>query len=167
MSDAKRQDIQDRIAVGEARNSTRNSTETQVQVPREYEDFEDESDVVVFIKEHPFVTLAGALAVGVLVAGMFPSTRRAARRGGDKASAWSAAGTSAVVAAFQSLQDVIADAGRASGETLEDWSDSVADQTRKARREASYLAERSRDEVGAAARDTGESISRSFRRLWR
>lgn len=175
MSEDKRQEIKDRIAAGEARNSERvgngagqtvgldGVSHAEVGHPRD----ESEGGVLGFVKEHPLTTIAGGIAMGMLIAGMFPSARNAARRTGAKASALSVAGSHALLGALQQVFDTAELAGRTGSERLEDMGDVLGDSARGARRGARYWSDRSGDDARIAARDTGKTIGRSFARLWR
>jgi ElaB/YqjD/DUF883 family membrane-anchored ribosome-binding protein len=167
MNDPKRQEIKDRIAA-QARagtttsgRATRGNASASKAAPTE-----DENDLVAFAREHPLLTVAGGLAVGVLVAGLFPSARSAARKGGARAGALGAAGTQVAVGLFGQLLDSADDARRAGGEKLTVLGDTLGDTARSARRETRYLAERSSDNTRIAARDTTRALARSLHRLF-
>ncbi len=175
MSEEKRQEIKERIAAGEARNFERTGNSTGVTVGADgvsradlATDYDDRDEGFIgFIKEHPLTTIAGGLAVGILIAGLFPSARSAARDTGAKASALGVAGTHALLGAFQQVLDGAERAGQAGSEGLEDIGDTLGDRARSAKREARYWSGRSTDDARIAARDTGKKIGRSFDRLWR
>lgn len=159
MNDPKRQEIKDRIAASQARNQAREQTlmeragETAI---------EAKDGFTAFAREHPIATIAGGVALGVLVAGMFPSARRAARDGGTRAAAASMAGAEALMAALHYALESFGEASRAGAERLDDLGDSIGEAARSARREASYLTSRSANSARIAARDTGKSITRSM-----
>ena len=145
MNDPKRQEIKDRIAASQARNEGRTPSSATG-------NGSEDSGIIGFIKEHPITTIAGALAVGVLVAGMFPSARHAAKKGGARASALGVLGTQAALSAFQHLLDSTEDARHSGAAKLDDLGDVIGDAARNLRREA---------------RDTGKTAARSLNDWWR
>ena len=159
MNDPKRQEIKDRIAASQARNDAR---EQSVMERAGESAIEAKDSFTAFAKEHPLATVAGGLALGVLIAGMFPSARHAARKSGTRAAALSAVGAEAVMAALHQAIETMGEAGRAGAETLDDLGDTIGDAARSARREASYQADRSGESARIAARAAGKSISRSL-----
>lgn len=161
MNDPKRQEIKDRIAASQARSEARE----QSALERAGESaIEAKDSFTAFAREHPLATLAGGLAVGVLIAGMFPSARHAARKSGTRAAAFGAVGAEAVMAALHQALESMGEASRAGVETLDDLGDSIGDAARNARREASYQAARSGESARTVARDAGKSITRSIAR---
>ncbi len=167
MNDPKRQEIKDRIAAQARAGAAKRGDATRGNAfGGKAADREDENDLVAFAREHPLLTVAGGLAVGVLVAGLFPSARSAARKGGVRAGALGAAGTKVAVSLFGQLLDSADDARRAGGEKLTVLGDALGDTARSARRETRYLAERSGDNTRMAARDTTRALARSLHRLF-
>ena len=160
MNDPKRQEIKDRIAASQVRNDKRGSASHG---DAGHDAKQSENGFVSFVTDHPLLTIAGAVGAGVLVAGMFPSARGAARKGGARASALGAAGAQVLMSALEHVMEAAEDAGHTGGEKLGDLADTIGDTARSARREARYVADRS----GDAARDTGKTVSRSISRLWR
>lgn len=161
MNDPKRQEIKDRIAASQARNEGREHS----LMDRVGESAVEAKDgFTAFAREHPLATVAGGLALGVLIAGMFPSARRAARSGGTRAAAFGAVGAEALMAALHQALESLGEASRMGAERLDDLGDSIGDAARGARRQAGYHTTRSADEARIAARDTGKSIARSISR---
>ncbi len=177
MNETTRQEIKDRIAAGEDASDEaggrRNVTVGADGLPaaelsRERSgSHEDDDDIIGFIKDHPLTTIAGALAVGVLIAGLFPSARSAARSTGVRASALGVAGTQAALAALEQVFDGAERAGQKGGETIRDAGDTLGDNAREVRRQARYQADRQSDNARIAARDTGKAFSRTFGRFFR
>jgi len=159
MNDPKRQEIKDRIAASQARQTSRAGTSAGYSSTKE-------SDFVAFARDHPVLTVAGGLAVGILIAGLFPSARKAARKSGKRAGVLGAAGTQAAVSFLQHLADTGEDAGRAGTRKLSDLGDTLSDTARSAGREAHILADRSTDSARVASREAGKALSRSFHRLF-
>jgi len=161
MNDPKRQQIKDRIAASQARQETQGRPlsdrfgESAV---------EAKDDVTAFVKDHPYLTVGAGIAVGVLIAGLFPSTRRAARKGGTQAAAVGAVGAEVVMSAVQELIGAASDMGRAGAERIDDLGDAIGDTARSARRGAGYTAAATSDHARIAARDTGKSLIRALHR---
>lgn len=160
MNDPKRQEIKERIAASQQRHGTRGVGATSSRT-------EDQRGVVGFATDHPILTVASGLAVGVLIAGLFPSARSAARNGGKRASKLGAAGTTAAFSLFQHLIDSAGDASRAGGETLSDLGSTIGQTARGATRDVRHVADQSSETARIAARDAGKAFSRSLNKLWR
>src|SRR5690606_4312087 len=106
MADAKRKTLKQKVAAAEARNEARERTfldragETAIEAKDKF---------TAFAKEHPVATIAGGLAVGVLIASMFRGPRRAAVKGGTKAAGLAALGAELALAyatrALEAAQD--------------------------------------------------------------
>ena len=78
MPDAKRTQIKKKVAAGQARNRTKTENTTTV-FDRAGEAAIDAKDkFTAFAKQHPIATVAGGLAIGILIAGMFKAPRRRA-----------------------------------------------------------------------------------------
>ena len=88
MTDAKRQQIKTKVAAGQARH--RDMGRTTIVDRAGEAAIEAKDKFVAFAKEHPVATVAGGLALGILVSGLFKRspTRRignaAARRAGSQ-----------------------------------------------------------------------------------
>ena len=81
--DPRRASIKARLAAAEARDAARNAAGKAGEAKDKF---------VAFAQEHPLATVAGGLALGVLVASLFPGPRRAARAGGARAAGLAAIG---------------------------------------------------------------------------
>ena len=164
MNDPKRQEIKDRIAASQVRNDHRGSSSSG-----SYDHGSDETQngFVAFVTEHPLLTVGAGVAAGVLIAGMFPSARGVARKGGARASALGAAGAQILVGALEHAMEAAEEAGRTGGDKLGDLGDVIGETARSARREASSLADRTSESARIAAHDTGKIASRSLSRLWK
>lgn len=117
-----------------------------------------------FAKEHPVATVAGGVALGVLVASLFKAPRQAAIRTGTKAAGLASVGGEAALAF---ATEMLASAGAASKEGLrkiEDVGDSVGDTARQAKRDAGYLAGNASDAARIAGREAGKTILRAIGR---
>ena len=164
MNDPKRQEIKDRIAASQARQQAHPSpvAERADQRPDEPTD-----DITSFIREHPLLTIGAGLAAGVLIASLFPSARRAARKGGTQAAAAGAVGADMLMSAVEDLLGTASDVGHAGAEKVDDLGDTISDVAKSARRDASYKAAVTGDQARIATRETGKTISRALGRLTR
>ena len=163
-NEGKRQEIKDRIEAAQARHADREGQplgEMLVQKATEAKD-----NFTAFAKEHPVATVAGGLAVGVLISALFSNspTRRAGRYAGAKAAGLAAIGTEMAVAFAQQVMDSAANARRAGGELAEDAADTLGDTARRVKREATYRAGSANDAARITARELGKTIARSMRR---
>jgi hypothetical protein len=164
MNDPKRQEIKDRIAASQARQQSHGRPLTD----RLGESaIETKDGLTAFAKDHPYLTGGAGLAAGILIAGMFPSARRAARKGGTQAAAMGAVGAELAMSALQDLLGAASEAGRVGAARIDDLGDTIGDTARHARRDAGYIAAQASDSARIAARDTGKSLSRILHRLMR
>ena len=118
---------------------------------------------VAFAKEHPVATVAGGLALGVLVASMFKGPRRAAAAGGAKAAGLAALGSEIALAFAGQVMDAAKEAGREGARKLDGLGESVGDTARKVRRDASYRADRGFDAARIARREARKKLIRAFK----
>ena len=160
--DAKRQEIKDRIAAAQARNEQRAHAGFADQVGEKAIAAKD--SFTAFAKEHPVATVAGGLAIGVLIAGMFKGPRHAAYSAGAKTAGLAALGAEVVSAFAASAMGSAAGVAHKGGEMLDDVTDAIGDSTRSLKRSANYRAGNAGDSARIAARDVGKSLARSFRR---
>ncbi len=160
-SDTERAGIRERIAAAHARNRARGQALTR-QVAETAGEAKD--GVSKFAKEHPYVTVAGGVVLGIAIASLFKGPRRAGAAAGAKASGLASLGSEMVMAFARQAMDAAGDAGRAGGERLEDLGDAVGDKARHVQRAARYRAGEAGDTARTLARDVGKTIARSFLR---
>ena len=167
MTDAKRQEIREKVAAGEARQQARGvETGNGAFLDRAGEQAIEAKDrVTAFVREHPIATVAGAVAVGVLISGMFRGspTRRVGSAAASKAAGLAALGAELAASYAQRALDAAGDAGRASADRIDDLGDTIHDRARHLRREAAYYAGEAGDSARAARRGIGKSIRRRMR----
>ena len=161
MNDPKRQEIKNRIAAAEARNEER-SDESFLDVAGE-KAIEAKDKFTEFAKEHPIVTVAGGIGLGIIIAGMFPSARRQARETGAKAAGLATIASEIALAYAAQAMDTAGDMGRAGANRLDDLGDSVSDTARSLKRTAGYRLGNAADSARIAKRDASKSVSRLFR----
>jgi len=137
----KRQEIKDRIAAAQERQAAR---ETSLLKTIGEKAAVAGDEVADFAKQHPVATVAGGIALGVLISALFKNfpTRRAGRYAGERAAGLAAVGSEVAASLLQQVLEGTATARKAGAERLED--------------------------AGSAARDSarhiGQAIARSFTR---
>ena len=167
MTEARRQEIREKIAAGEARQQARGTENGNgALLDRAGEQaIETKDKVTAFVREHPIASVAGAIAVGVLISGMFRGspTRRVGSAAASKAAGLATLGAELAVAYAQRARDAASEAGRAGAERFDDLSDTVGDRARHLRREARHLAAEAGDSARIARRGIGKSLRRRMR----
>lgn len=155
MDDAQRQQLGDRIAAGEARFLDR-AGETAIEAKDRF---------THFAREHPLTMIAGGLALGVLISGLFPRspTRRAARKTVGLATVGAEAAMTYLHHATKEAKRSAHRAERTGARTLDHWTDAVAEAARRITEEAVSLA----DSTGDNARAAQATVSRRLSRAWR
>jgi hypothetical protein len=160
MSEANRQKIKDEVAAGEARHRGREDSTLFDRAGEAAIEAKDRFSA--FAREHPLTTVAGGLALGILISGLFP--RSPTRRLGRKTVGLAAVGAEAAMAYMHKALDAAGEASRSGAHRLDDWSEVIGDAARRVTREAAHLAENAGQSAGAAARETGERVSRHLPR---
>jgi len=118
MGEAKRQQIKDQVEAGEARNRARGE---RTLLDRAGETAIEAKDrFTAFAKEHPVATVAGGLALGVLISGLFRGspTRKAAVKAGSRAAGLAAIGAELAMAYASQALSAAEDAGRTGADKL-------------------------------------------------
>ena len=163
-TEAKRQEIKERVTAAQARNNAR-SEPTLTQRASE-KAVEAKDSFSAFAKEHPVATVAGGIAIGVLLSAMFKNspTRKAGRYAGERASGLAVLGTELAASFAEQLMEASTDARQAGADKLEDLGDALGDTARKVKREANYRASGASDTARSTARNVGKTLARSFRR---
>lgn len=149
MTDAKRTKIKQKVAAAKSRNQARSAGPTLAERAGE-KAVEAKDRFTAFAREHPIATVAGGLALGILVSGLFPRspTRKAGRKLSRKAMGLMAIGAELAMAYAQQAMEAAGEARQAGAEKLGDWSEDAADYVASARE---------------SARDTGKSIAQALR----
>jgi hypothetical protein len=149
MNVVKHNEIKDQIAAGEARMRAR---EESTLLDRAGERaIEAKDGFTQFAKDHPIAVVAGGLALGVLISGMFRNspTRKAGRVAAARTSDAAAVGSQLAASWFAQALSAAGEARRAGADQLSDLGDGISVASRKARREAGHLTH----EAGASARE--------------
>ncbi len=160
MTDANRQKIKDQVAAGEARHRSR---EDSTLFDRAGEAAIEAKDrFTAFAKEHPLTTVAGGVALGILISGLFP--RSPTRRLGHKAAGLAAVGAEAAMAYMHQAMDAAGQASRTGAHRLDDWGDTISHTARRVRRDAAHLLESAGESAREVGRDASERVSRRLPR---
>lgn len=162
--EAKRQEIKERITAAQERNEARQVPTLGERVSEKAVEAKD--GFTSFAREHPVATVAGGVAIGVLISAMFKNspTRKAGRYAGTKAVGLATLGSEMAAAFAEQVMASTAEARNASADKIEDISDAMGDKARRVRREASYRMGGASDQARSSARDIGKTIARSLRR---
>jgi len=159
MTEAKRETLKQKVASGQARIKSRARPETTTTiVDRAGEKaIEAKDKFVEFAKEHPIATVAGGVAIGILVSGLFKRspTRKLASRGAGLA----AIGAELALAYAQQAMTAAAEAGKAGADKLEDIGGTARHYGSDAAERAGELSQSAR----AIARDTGKRLAQAIR----
>jgi hypothetical protein len=159
MPDAKRTQLKKKVAAGQARNQAKTEITTTI-FDRAGEAAIDAKDkFTAFAKEHPIVTVAGGIAVGVLIAGLFKAPRRAALKGGSKAAGLAAIGAELALAYAQQAMEAASEAGKAGAKRL----DGLSDTARSAGRDAAHRAGDAGETALAVTREAGKRLGKAIR----
>lgn len=156
-ADQKRENLREKIEAAERRNDERTAADYAI---------EARDRATAFVKDHPIATIAGGVALGVIVASLVPGPgRRMRKKATAKGSALAAMLTELGIAYGTSMLDNIGDAARSGQDRLEDLGDSMGDTARSIRREAGHLASGAGDNARALRREAGKKAGRSIRDL--
>jgi ElaB/YqjD/DUF883 family membrane-anchored ribosome-binding protein len=138
----KRQAIKQRIAAAQDKQTARDGDSLTKTLGEKAVAARD--GVTTFAREHPVATIAGGLAIGVLISAMFKNspTRRAGRYAGEKAAGLASLGSEVAGSLLQQVLETTAQARQTGAEKLEDAGDAAR----------------------SSARQIGKAIARSFTR---
>src|SRR5687767_5699469 len=82
MADAKRKTLKQKVEAGQARNRAKTENTTTIFDRAGEAALEAKDQFTAFAKKHPIATVAGGVAIGILIAGLFKGPRQAAMKGG-------------------------------------------------------------------------------------
>src|SRR5690606_40295466 len=121
MSDADRTQLKKKVEDGQARHADLGRT-TIVDRAGEAA-IEAKDKFVAFAKEHPVATVAGGLALGILISGLFKRspTRRLGSKAGKSAASVAALGAELALAYAQQAMDAANAAGREGAHKLREF----------------------------------------------
>ena len=156
----KRADIKNRITAAQARNEEREGITLTDKLGEKAIAAKD--NFTDFAKEHPVATVAGGLAIGVLISAMFRNspTRKAGRYAGARAAGIAAIGSEMAVAFAHQVMETASRARDAGAEMAHELGDRAHEVADKVGHNASETAESAR----ISAREIGRSIARSISR---
>lgn len=152
MNDTKRDEIKLRISEAHARDAARLDPTLGERISEGATQAKEK--FVNFAKAHPVATVAGGLAVGVLVAAMFRAPRRAAMAGGVKAASLATIGGEIALGFAAKLLEGAQDASREGASKLGEAAETL-------RTGAADRAEIMRDAGKEAVRNVVRKLGRS------
>jgi len=149
MAEAKRNQIRKKVAAAKSRNDSRAETPSLSDRAGERA-IEAKDKFAAFARQHPIATVAGGVAIGILVSGLFRGspTRKAGQELGKKAAGLAAIGAELALAYAQQAMEAAGEAREAGTEAVGHWTEDAAD----------YLAD-ARDSM----RETGKSFAQALR----
>lgn len=162
MTEPKREALKARIEAAQESEAARRAKKFGQRV--EDNALEAKDKFTEFAKEHPIATIAGGVALGILIASMFKAPRQAAVRTGTKAAGLASMGGEMALAYAAQLLASANEAGREGLRQMDDLSDTMSDAARKARREATYLVGNASDAARISSRKAGKTVSRALKR---
>jgi len=159
MPEAKRTQLKKKVAAGQARNKAKTENTTTVFDRAGEAAIEAKDKFTAFAKEHPIATVAGGVALGVLIAGLFKAPRRAAMKGGSKAAGLAAIGAELALAYAQQAMEAAGEAGKAGAKRL----DGFGDTARSVGQDAAHRASDAGETAMAVTREAGKRLSKAIR----
>jgi ElaB/YqjD/DUF883 family membrane-anchored ribosome-binding protein len=159
MADAKRKTLKQKVEAGQARNRTKTENTTTIFDRAGEAAIEAKDQFTAFAKKHPVATVAGGLAIGIVIAGMFKGPRRAAMKGGSKAAGLAAIGAELALAYAQQAMEAANEAGRAAAPRIEQFGDAA----RSAGRDAAHRAGDAGEAALSATREAGRRLGKAIR----
>ena len=149
MAEAKRNEIEKKVAAARSRNQSRAEAPGLSERAGERA-IETKDKLATFAREHPIATVVGGVAIGVLVSGLFRGspTRRAGKDLGKKAVGLAAIGAELALAYAQQAMEAAGEAREAGADALGNWSEDAADYMASARE---------------TVRETGKSFAQALR----
>jgi len=157
MAEAKRKTIRKKVDASQKRNAAR-SERTFLDRAGEGA-IEAKDKFAAFAKEHPVATVAGGVAIGILIAGMFRGPRQAAIKGGTRAAGLAAVGAELAMAYAAKALDAAKEAGSDGADWLGEAGKTLGSKARELSSEAADYAGSARD----SAIRSGKSATRAIR----
>ena len=158
MAEAKRKTIKKKVDASQKRNAARTNDRTFLDRAGESA-VEAKDKFTAFAKEHPVATVAGGLAIGFLIAGMFRAPRQAAIKGGTKAAGLAAIGAELAMAYAAKALDAAKEAGSDGADWLGEASKTFGSKARELSGEAAEYAGSARE----SAMRSGKSAAKAIR----
>lgn len=163
MTDAKRQTLKDKVAAGQARH--RDMGRTTIVDRAGEAAIEAKDKFVAFAKDHPIATVAGGVAVGVLISGLFKRspTRKLGSAAAKRAGTIAALGAEFALAYAQQAMSAANEAGREGAHKLGELGETVGGTARSTSRAALDRAGDLTEAARAATRDAGKKLGQALR----
>ena len=163
MTDAKREQLKTRIAAGEARN--RDLGRTTIVDRAGEAAIEAKDKFVAFAKEHPIATVAGGVALGVLVSSLFKRspTRKLGKAATKRAGTIAALGAEFAMAYAQQAMTMANEAGREGAHKLGELGETVGSTARSTGRAAAGRAGDLTEAARIVTRDAGKRLGKALR----
>ena len=158
MAEANRKTIKKKVDASQKRNAARTNDRTFLDRAGESA-VEAKDKFTAFAKEHPVATVAGGLAIGFLIAGMFRGPRQAAIKGGTKAAGLAAIGAELAMAYAAKALDAAKEAGSDGADWLGEASKTFGSKARELSGEAAEYAGSARE----SAMRSGKSAAKAIR----
>lgn len=159
MTEAKRKEINKKVTEAQSRNQER--AEPSIGDRAGDRAIEAKDKFISFAREHPIATVAGGLAIGILVSSLFRGspTRKAGRAIGKKTAGLAAIAAELAVAYAQQAYEAADEARRAGADKLTDLGSTVGENARSLGEGAADYA----SGAAQAARKAGKSALKSVR----
>ena len=163
MTDAKRQQLKTKVAAGQARN--RDMGRTTIVDRAGEAAIEAKDKFVAFAKEHPIVTVAGGVALGVLVSGLFKRspTRKLGNVAAKRAGTIAALGAEFALAYAQQAMSAANEAGREGAHRLGEFGETAGATARSTSRAALDRAGDLTEAARVVTRDAGKRLGKALR----
>src|SRR6187402_1667250 len=163
MTEAKRQQLKTKVAAGQARH--RDLGRTTIVDRAGEKALEAKDKFVEFAKEHPIATVAGGIAVGILVSGLFKRspTRKLGSAAAKRAGTIATIGAEFALAYAQQAMTAANEAGRDGAHKLGELGETVGSTARSTGRAAADRAGELTDAARVATRDVGQRIGKALR----
>lgn len=161
MADDKRKALKEKVAAGQARVQAKTENTTTMFDRAGEAAIEAKDRFTAFAKEHPIATVAGGLAIGILISGLFKRspTRKVAGKTAKRASKLAALGAELAMAYAAQAMEAASEAGKASASRL----DGIGDAARSAGKNAAHRASDARDAALAATSEAGRRLGKAIR----
>jgi len=153
--------LKDKVAAGQARYDARTENTTTILDRAGEAAIGAKDKFTAFAKEHPLTTIAGGVAVGILISGLFKRspTRRVANRAAGKAAGLAAIGAELAMAYAQQAMSAASEVGKVGADKL----DGLGGSARSLGRDAAIRAGDLGDSARLAARGTSRRIASAIR----
>ncbi len=161
MTEARRKTLKEKVEAGQARNKAKTENTTTIFDRAGEAAIEAKDRFTAFAKEHPIATVAGGLAIGILVSGLFKRspTRKVAGKATRRASKLATIGAELALAYAQQAMEAANEAGKASARRL----DGLGDAALSAGKDAAHRANDAREAALAMTSKAGRRLGKAIR----